>query len=392
MSTPATPASTGPFQLSEDQCEIRDMARTFAAARLAPNAIEWDQEKQFPVDVLREAAALGLGGIYVREEHGGSGLSPLRCGADLRGAREGCPTIAAYISIHNMVAWMIDRYGADEQRAAWLPRLCSMEHLRQLLPHRAGVGLGRRSPRDARRARRRPLRRRRRQAVHLGRPAPRASTSSWCARASPGPAASPPSRRPGTPRSLLRRHEDKMGWNAQPTRPVMLEGARVPVANRLGDEGRASRFAHGGPRRRPASTSPPARSAAPRRRSRRRSRYVAEREAVRRAARRAPDRAVPARRHGDRARGRAAACSGARRRRSTRATRARPAVRDGQALRHRRRLRGRQRGASAARRLRLPPDYGIEKLVRDLRVHQILEGTNEIMRLIIARGVVGPAR
>jgi alkylation response protein AidB-like acyl-CoA dehydrogenase len=117
------------FQLSEDQRAAFAMARGFAAERLAPFAIEWDREKHFPVDVLREAPALGMGGIYVNEAYGGSGLSRLDAALIIEALATGCPTIAAYISIHNMVAGMIGRYGDERQRARYLPVLCSMESL-----------------------------------------------------------------------------------------------------------------------------------------------------------------------------------------------------------------------------------------------------------------------
>jgi len=117
------------FTLGEDQLAIQDMARSFAAERLAPFAIEWDRAKHFPVDVLREAASLGMGGIYVDETHGGSGLTRLDAALIIEALATGCPTISAYISIHNMVAGMIDRYGNDAQRAKYLPGLCSMEQL-----------------------------------------------------------------------------------------------------------------------------------------------------------------------------------------------------------------------------------------------------------------------
>ena len=117
------------FTLEDDQIAIRDMARDFAAERLAPKAVEWDQEKHFPVDVLREAAALGMGGVYVRDDVGGSGLSRLDAALIFEALASGCPSIAAYISIHNMSSWMIDAYGSDEQRRQWLPKLCTMELL-----------------------------------------------------------------------------------------------------------------------------------------------------------------------------------------------------------------------------------------------------------------------
>ena len=118
-----------PFHLNDEQRELREMARAFARDRLAPNAVEWDKTKELPVDVLREAAELGMGGIYVSEEHGGSGLSRLDAALIFESLGTGCPTVAAYLSIHNMVAWMVDRFGGDEQRSEWLPDLCSMQKL-----------------------------------------------------------------------------------------------------------------------------------------------------------------------------------------------------------------------------------------------------------------------
>ena len=116
------------FELDEAQAAIRDMARGFAAEHLAPNAVAWDRDKFFPQETLRAAAALGMGGIYVDESLGGSGLSRLDAALIIEALATGCPTIAAYISIHNMVAGMIDRYGNDEQRRKYLPQLCSMAH------------------------------------------------------------------------------------------------------------------------------------------------------------------------------------------------------------------------------------------------------------------------
>lgn len=101
------------FALTGEQIAIRDMARAFAADRLAPKAIEWDQKKHFPADVIREAAALGLAGIYVREDQGGSGLTRFDATLIFEALAQGCPSIAAYISIHNMVAWMVDRFGSE---------------------------------------------------------------------------------------------------------------------------------------------------------------------------------------------------------------------------------------------------------------------------------------
>ena len=116
------------YALSEDQIAIRDMARQFAAEKLAPLALEWDEKKHFPMDVIRETAALGMSAIYVSEEAGGAGLGRLEAALIFEALAEGCPAVSAYLSIHNMVAWMIDRYGDADQKARFLPPLLSMEH------------------------------------------------------------------------------------------------------------------------------------------------------------------------------------------------------------------------------------------------------------------------
>lgn len=111
--------------LTEDQLALAEVTLDFAQEQLAPHAVAWDQSKHFPVDVLRRAAGLGLGGVYVREEHGGSGLSRSDGVLVFETLATGCPSIAGYLSIHNMVAWMIDRYGDGAQRGRWLPGLCA---------------------------------------------------------------------------------------------------------------------------------------------------------------------------------------------------------------------------------------------------------------------------
>src|SRR5690348_11855028 len=111
------------FALTEEQIAIREVARDFADRQLAPHAGAWDEAKHFPVDVMREAAALGMGGVYVRDDVGGSGLSRLDAALIFEALATGCPTVAAFMSIHNMASWMIDAYGSDEQRRRFLPRL-----------------------------------------------------------------------------------------------------------------------------------------------------------------------------------------------------------------------------------------------------------------------------
>ena len=117
------------FELSEDQRAFRDTARQFATERMLPDAARWDAEKIFPEAALREAAALGFGGIYVKDDVGGSGLSRLDAALIMEELAAACPSTAAYISIHNMAAWMIDAFGDDDQRRRFLPKLCSMQAL-----------------------------------------------------------------------------------------------------------------------------------------------------------------------------------------------------------------------------------------------------------------------
>ncbi|MCK5274311.1 MAG: acyl-CoA dehydrogenase family protein, partial [Alphaproteobacteria bacterium] len=115
------------FTLSEEQRAIQEMARAFAAEEMAPHAAEWDEKCIFPVDVMRKAAELGLAAIVVGEEHGGSALGRVESAVIFEELAAGCTSTAAFLSIHNMVAWMIDRFGNDEQRARHLPRLVTME-------------------------------------------------------------------------------------------------------------------------------------------------------------------------------------------------------------------------------------------------------------------------
>ncbi|MBV8167190.1 MAG: acyl-CoA dehydrogenase family protein, partial [Alphaproteobacteria bacterium] len=115
------------FALSEEQLAIQESARQFAAEQLAPNAADWDAREYFPRDVVRQAAELGMAGIYVRDDVGGSALSRLDAVLIFEALSSGDPSIAAFLSIHNMCAWMIDTYGTHEQRKSWVPRLASME-------------------------------------------------------------------------------------------------------------------------------------------------------------------------------------------------------------------------------------------------------------------------
>src|SRR5205809_4683476 len=109
------------FALNEDQIAVRDMAREFAAEKIAPHAVRWDEEKHFPVDVMREAATLGIGGVYIRDDVGGSALTRFDAALIFEALAQGCPTVSAFISIDSMAAGMIDAYGKVLQRHQWLP-------------------------------------------------------------------------------------------------------------------------------------------------------------------------------------------------------------------------------------------------------------------------------
>src|SRR6187431_644963 len=116
------------FELSEDQRAFQATARQFARDVMAPKARDWDEGEIFPVEALRAAAALGFGGIYVKDDVGGSALSRLDATIIFEELAQGCTSTAAYISIHNMAAWMIDAFGGETQRKKFLPKLCTMEH------------------------------------------------------------------------------------------------------------------------------------------------------------------------------------------------------------------------------------------------------------------------
>src|SRR6476660_441504 len=116
------------FDLTEDQRAFQATARQFARDDMAPKAREWDEGEIFPVETLRRAAALGFGGIYVGDDVGGSALSRLDATIIFEELAQGCTSTAAYISIHNMAAWMIDAFADARQRRRFLPKLCAMEH------------------------------------------------------------------------------------------------------------------------------------------------------------------------------------------------------------------------------------------------------------------------
>src|SRR6202158_1574614 len=376
------------FALNEDQLAVRDMARDFAADKIAPHAIRWDEEKHFPVDVMREAAKLGIGGVYIRDDVGGSALTRFDAALIFEALAQGCPTVSAFISIHNMASWMIDAFGNDTQRKKWLPKLCTMELLASYCLTEPGSGS------DAAALRTR--------AVRDGDHYVLNGQKQFISGAGKGDIYVVMVRtgqdgaggistlviESDTSGLSLGANERKMGWNAQPTRAVIFENARVPVANRLGDEGIGFKIAmaglDGGRINIAACSLGGAQSALDKALA-----YMRDRKAF---GKRLDEFQALQFRLADMATG----VGGAR----TLLWRAAAAL-DAKASDATRLCAMAKRFATdtgfdvANQALQMfggygyLADYGVEKIVRDLRVHQILEGTNEIMRVIIAREMVG---
>ena len=128
------------FTLDDDDKVIVDAARDFSDKRIGPKAQEWDETHHFPKDVLREAAGMGMGAIYVSEEVGGSGMRRLDGVRIFEQLARGCPSVAAYLSIHNMCVWMVDEFGTDEQRRQWIPQLASLEKFASYCLTEPGAG------------------------------------------------------------------------------------------------------------------------------------------------------------------------------------------------------------------------------------------------------------
>ncbi|WP_316231242.1 isobutyryl-CoA dehydrogenase [Bradyrhizobium sp. SZCCHNR1051] len=379
------------FALDEDQIAVRDMARAFAAEKIAPHALRWDEEKHFPVDVMREAAGLGMGGIYIRDDVGGSGLSRLDAALIFEALATGCPTVSAFISIHNMASWMIDTFGTEAQRQAYLPKLCAMDLIASYCLTEPGAGS------DAAALRTRAVREGDDYVLNGQKQfiSGAGATDILVAMVRTGADG------PGgistlvidanTPGVSFGANERKMGWNAQPTRAVIFENARVPVANRLGEEGIGFKIAmaglDGGRLNIAACSLGGAQAALDKTLA-----YTKERKAF---GKRLDEFQALQFRIADMAIELEAA--------RTFVWRAAAALdrkdADATMLCAMAKRFGTDVGFEVANQaLQLHggygylSEYGIEKIVRDLRVHQILEGTNEIMRLIVSRKLIEAAR
>ena len=376
------------FELGEEQLAIRAMAEEFAAERIAPFALEWDREKYFPVDVIRECAALGMAGIYVREDVGGSGRTRLDAALIMEALASGCPAIASYISIHNMVAGMIDKFGSEAQRERFLPRLCRMDILSSYCLTEPSAGS------DAAALRTRAVRQGEHYVVNGTKQfiSGAGAADLYLVMVRTGENGSG-----GISTLIIDKdtkglsfgpNEQKMGWHAQPTRQVIFEDARVPVANRLGDEGIGFKVAmaglDGGRINIGAASVGGARAALEKTVA-----YLRERMAF---GRRIGEFQALQFRVADMATELEAA--------RLMILRAAASLDSGlpEASLHCAMAKRFATDAGfeiANQALQLHggygylADYGVEKIVRDLRVHQILEGTNEIMRVIISRQVMG---
>jgi alkylation response protein AidB-like acyl-CoA dehydrogenase len=382
------------FGLDDDERVIAETAAAFAEKRVAPYALEWDAAKHFPTDVLREAAELGMAAIYCQEDVGGSGLRRLDGVRIFEQLAAADPTVAAFLSIHNMCTWMVDTYGTAEQRKNLVPRLASMELIASYCLTEPGAG----SDASALRTK----------AVRDGEHYVLDGVKQFISGAGASDVYVVMARTGGegprgisafivekdTPGVSFGADEMKMGWNAQPTAQVVFEGARVPVDAMLGGtEGEGTGFAiamnglNGGRINIAACSLGGAQAAYDKAVA-----YLADREAfgstlldeptirftladmatLLEASRNLLWRAASAldENHPDKV----ALCAMAKRY----VTDACYDVAD-QALQ----LHG---GYGYLR------EYGVEKIVRDLRVHRILEGTNEIMRVVIGRAEAARGR
>ena len=381
-----------PYSLSEDDRVIIDTAAAFAEKRIAPYALEWDETHHFPTDVLREAAELGMGAIYCSEDSGGSGLRRLDAVRIFEALAAADPTLASFLSIHNMCAWMVDTFGTEEQRKTWVPRLASMEAIASYCLTEPGAGS------DAAALRTRAVRDGDdylldgvKQFIsgagssdvyvvmaRTGADGPKGISAFVVEKDAPG--------------LSFGAQEQKMGWNAQPTAQVIFEGVRVPADALLGGTegtgfGIAMNGLNGGRINIAACSLGGAQAAYDKALS-----YLADRQAFGGALLDEPTirftladmataleasrlllwRAASALDNDEP--DKVALCAMAKRY----VTDACFDVAD-QALQ----LHG---GYGYLR------EYGIEKIVRDLRVHRILEGTNEIMRVVVGRAEAARVR
>ena len=372
---------------SDEQLMIQDMARKFGEAQLQPHSEAWDRDSHFPVDVIKQAAELGFAGIYVSEDVGGSALTRTDAALIFEQLSYGDVSTAAFISIHNMASWMIDTFGSDAQRESWLPRLTSMELIASYCLTEPGAGSDAASLKT--------------RAVRDGDDYVITGTKQFISGAGTSDVYVLMARtsddgakgvstfiiEKDTPGLSFGANERKMGWKSQPTRQVILDGVRVPAANRIGEEGHGFRFAmaglDGGRLNIAACALGGAQLALDKAVA-----YAKEREqfgksiaSFQNTAFKLADMETEL----QAARVMLYEAAGRLDRKAPDATRwcamAKRFVTDTAF-----------KVANDALQIHggygYLADYGVERIVRDLRVHQILEGTNEIMRVIISRDML----
>ena len=375
-----------PFALSQDQRSMRDMVLDFAAERLAPHALEWDEKRHLPLDVIRETAELGMGGIYLAEDVGGSNLSRLDAAVIFEALSTGCVDVAAFITIHNMAGWMIDSFADEAQRARFLPELTSMAKIASYCLTEPGSGSDAAAMKTSAK----------RDGDHYVLNGTKQFISGagvndyYVTMARTGEGSRGVSCfvvELGTPGLSFGPNERKMGWHIQPTAQVIFEDCRVPAENRLNEEGMGFRIAmsglDGGRLNIAACSLGGAQAALDKALD-----YSAERKAFGKPIRefqglqfKLADMAT------DLEASRALLYTAA-----ARLDAGAPDATKFCAMAKRFVTDTCFDVANEALQVHggygYLAEYGVEKIVRDLRVHQILEGTNEIMRHIIARHLV----
>ena len=234
---------TGQFALTEDQLAIQDMAQRFTADNITPHAGEWDEKHIFPIDTIKQSAQLGFGAIYVSEESGGIGLGRLEAALIMEAMAYGCPSTSAFISIHNMAAWMIDRFGSQTVKDKYLPDLVGMDKIASYCLTEPSSGSDAAALKTtARRDGDHYVLNGSKQfisgagsnevyvaMVRTGEDGPKGITCMVIEKDMPGVS--------------FGANEKKLGWHSQPTAQLILEDVRVPVENVVGGEGEGFRIA-----------------------------------------------------------------------------------------------------------------------------------------------------
>ncbi|WEK44580.1 MAG: acyl-CoA dehydrogenase family protein [Candidatus Sphingomonas colombiensis] len=234
---------TNQFDLTDDQREIQELARRFTADRITPFAAEWDEKHHFPRDVIKAAADLGFAAIYVSEESGGINLGRLEAALIMEAMAYGCPATSAFVSIHNMASWMIDRFGSDDLKGRYLPDLVTMERMASYCLTEPGSGSDAAALKTSARLEgdhyivngsKQFISGAGENEVYVtmvrtGADGPKGISCLVIDKDMPGVS--------------FGANERKLGWHAQPTRQVLFDNVKVPVANRVGAEGDGFRFA-----------------------------------------------------------------------------------------------------------------------------------------------------